>query len=88
MSTAHSPRPARPCAEWKPVIREICQRHGVAWREVVAGYRDPRVVACRHEIWAELYQRFRSSYDTVGKRTGGFHASTVLAAVHKARSPS
>lgn len=83
MSTAHVLTEANPFEEWRPVIREVCARHGVAWREVVAGYRDPRVVACRHEIWAELHRRFQSSYATIGKRCGGFHASSVLAAVHK-----
>lgn len=75
-----------PYPHWMPTINRICEKHGVAWKEVTAGYHDPRVVACRHEIWRELYAGFRSSFKTIGARTGGFHPSTVLAAVHKRRA--
>ena len=84
MSSAHVPVAACPYPHWVPVIEAICEAHKVAWSEVIAGYRDPRVVACRHEIWASLYLKFRSSYAVIGARTGGFHKTTVIHAVRKA----
>lgn len=74
----------KPFPTWMPVIREVCRRHRVAWKEVLAGYRDPRICACRREIRARLYEQFKSSYRTIGERTGGYDPSSVLAGVRKA----
>lgn len=66
---------------WRPIIREICARHGVAWREVIGNFRDPRIVACRHEIWWTIHERFGTAFQQIGARTGGFDRSTVSVAV-------
>lgn len=71
----------RPLPRWRPVIEEICRRHRVTWREFVRGYADRRYVACRHEVWWTIRERFGASYPDIGRRTGGFHHSTVLIAV-------
>lgn len=72
-----------PYPHWMPTIEAICERHGVAWREVLAGYHDRRVAACRHDIWAELYANFDSSFATIGRRTGGYDRSTVRSGVRR-----
>lgn len=86
MSAPHIAKRARPCAVWRPVIDEICQRHNVSLKDVASGFRAPHIVACRHEIWRTLYRQFRSSYETIGQRLGGFDHTTVRHAVLKAES--
>lgn len=74
----HQPTEWRPRASWRPVIRDIVQRHDVCPKDLEAGWKDARHVRCRHEIWWHLNKKLGVPFNQIGKRLGGFHHSTIL----------
>lgn len=63
---------------WLKIIDEVCVRHRLHRKDVLAGWKSVEAVACRQEIWAELRTRTGASLQRIGRRTGGFHHTTVM----------
>ena len=63
---------------WLPIIDEACERHRVHRKDVLAGWKSVKAVACRQDIWAALRATTKASLATIGRRTGGFHHTTVM----------
>jgi len=75
-------RPIRMVLTWRPIIDEICARHGLPVSKVISDYRDERPVAARQELWWTLNQR-GASLQEIGRRVGGFHHTTVMYGVRQ-----
>lgn len=73
----------KPFPRWRPAIKSICRRHGVAWKEIIQSDRLPRVVDCRHHIWWTLRTKYGAALTQIGRRTGGFDHSSVLHGVRR-----
>lgn len=87
---AHHVKVEAPPRTWLKVIDEVCVRHQVHRRDLLAGWKADKVVACRQELWAVLRATTKASLATIGRRTGGFHHTTVMHGIrmHAARLPS
>lgn len=68
-------RPTPP--EWLPVIDEVCARHKIHRRDMLNGWQSDKACAARREIWFEIMQRFKPSLNQLGRRTGGYHHTSV-----------
>lgn len=68
----------KPFPRWRPVIAEVCRRRRVGWRNIISKSRLPNIVRCRFEIWWQIRTRFGASFLEIGKRTGGFHHTSVM----------
>lgn len=70
-------RPTRLCAAWVPLAREVAAKHGVTTRDMLSGYRTARLASARWEFWSLLADRGVSLAE-IGRRTGGYHHTTVM----------
>ena len=75
-------RPVRMVAAWRPIIDNICARHGLKLREVISDYQATPLVAARHELWWTIRQR-GVSFPEISRRLGGFDHSTVMYGVRQ-----
>ena len=70
-----------------PVLEPICERLGIMLLEVVGHSKEPSIIRCRHDCWLALRDmKGRDySYPEIGDMMGGFHHSTIMNGVDKAR---
>lgn len=73
------PKPKQPNLpdHWRGVVTTTCRRHGVHERDVLSGWRTPKVVQCRYEIWHAIHTRFGTSLVRIGVRFGGYDHTSI-----------
>lgn len=83
-----SQRPALPCRphqmrkSWMSIAEQVAAAHGVAVKDMLSGSRVPRLATARWELWFLLHERGISLAE-IGRRTGGYHHTTVMYGVGK-----
>ena len=72
----------RLCDPWHPIAEQVAQRHGIAVRDMLSGWREPRLVQARHEFWWRLHRRGVALAE-IGRRCGGYDHTSVRHGVLK-----
>ena len=63
---------------WKQIAEEVCLKHRITWTELHSKQRQPRIVACRHEVFYRLKKEVALSLPEIGRLVGGRDHTTVL----------
>jgi hypothetical protein len=63
---------------WKQIAEEVCLKHRITWTELHSKQRQPRIVACRHEVFYRLKKEVAMSLPDIGRLIGGRDHTTVL----------
>lgn len=66
--------------EWKRIILQVCNRHGITYTEIISPRREVRLVRARHEAMWRLKNETAMSFPAIGRRFDRDH-TTVLHAV-------
>lgn len=66
--------------EWKRIILQVCNKHGITYTEIISPRREVRLVRARHEAMWRLKQETAMSFPSIGRRFNRDH-TTVLHAV-------
>lgn len=64
--------------EWKHIIQEVCDKHGVTFAEAISARREQRFVWARNEAYYRLATELGMSLPKIGHRLGGRDHTSVL----------
>ncbi len=65
---------------WHEIAREVAERHGVPFEDLVGKKYQKGLASIRQEAWALIYAEGRLSYPQIGAKFGRDH-TTILAGV-------
>lgn len=82
LTTPRGQRQASPPPMWIPIITEIAKTHRLHPKDMMSGWKSDECVAARQELWFVLKNR-GISLTEIGRRTGGYHHTTVAHGVGK-----
>lgn len=81
-TTPRAQRTVHPCHSWRPLIADVATTHRLHPRDMLGGWKCPKAVAARQELWWRLNQR-GVALSEIGRRLGGFHHTTVMHGVRQ-----
>lgn len=71
-------------ATWKDITREVANRHGLTWSEIMGPSRHRQMAWARHEAWSLIWAQGRLSLPQIGRRFDRDH-TTVLSGIRRHR---
>lgn len=68
---------------WKQIVAEVCERHGVPFRDIVSQRRDRKTAKARAEACYRLRMETTLSLPQIGRKLGGRDHTTILHSVRR-----
>lgn len=69
--------------QWKSIIAEICEKHGIDWLDLASHRRSTEIVIARHEAMYRMRRETTMSLPAIGRKLGGRDHTTVLHGIRK-----
>ena len=68
---------------WKRICLETCNKHNVAFNELISPRRDKKLVRARYEVMWRMKKETSMSFPAIGRRLGGRDHSTIIVGVRR-----
>lgn len=71
-------RHGQPYRNWREIIADVSERHGLTTEEILGPSRARRCAWPRHEAWALIWEQGRLSTTEIGRRFNRDHTTVLI----------
>ena len=66
-----------PAFRWQQISRQVCEKHGITWAQMLQGTRSAARVNARGELYYRLSRETTLSMAEIGRRLGRDHTTVI-----------